>query len=105
MQCILANLVLVRVGVGVHRSNWYGHIGASSDSSVTWLGVGRWDAVTNANVFVALGVEVSYVDVSETMFFSRYERTSSRMADRDRRLFVVTFHVAVSNPEARKELS
>ena len=32
------------------------------------LDAGR--AVTNANVFVALGVEVGYVDVSETMFFA-----------------------------------
>ena len=35
--------------------------------------------------------------------FSRYEGTSSQVADRDRRLLVVTLHVAVSGPGARGE--
>ena len=33
-------------------------------------------------------------------WFSRYERTQSQVADRDRRLLVVTLHVAVAGPEA-----
>ena len=36
-------------------------------------------------------------------WFSRYERTNSQVADRDRRLLVVTLHVAVAGPEDRRE--
>ena len=46
-------------------------------------------AVKKANVFVALGVQVEYVDRSQTMI-ARYGETSSQVAERVRRLLDVT---------------
>ena len=51
--------------------HWYGHIGASSDSDVTWWELDAGKAVTNANVFVVLGWKSEYVDVSKMVFALR----------------------------------
>ena len=54
---------------GVEQPDFNSEFIASNDSRFTWWKLDAGKAVTNANVFVALNVQIRYVDGSQTMFF------------------------------------